>query len=374
MTKGIDRLTRLSILDRRRFLAATAATTAVFLTGTRPARAETTVNWVGWQGYDEPLRVGSFLADNDIALSTTYINTNEEIIARLQAGGAGQVDLITIYFGHIPILTAADLLEPIDESRLPGIADVFPEFLNVDVLRRDGQLYAVPFTWGTLSMVYDPAAVAAPTSWTDALSDEVKGRVAMVDDMTGLISTWAPIAVGTTTPTRLTMDELTRTIDFLINIKLNHARTFSSSYGEAVDLFARGEVVTSALGWDAMLGFAASKGKELAFVIPQEGVQVFMDTLAIPKGAPNLELAYAMLNQMISAEGQKKIADDLTQAVITSTAVPLVSETNRAIYQYDNLAGLFERARLYPFWPLEPEGDFVTHDQVQEEYQRFLRS
>jgi spermidine/putrescine-binding protein len=50
-----------------------------------------------------------------------------------------------------------------------GIGDIFPEFLNVDVLRHDGKLYAVPFTWGTLSMIYDPAAIAAPTSWKDCL-------------------------------------------------------------------------------------------------------------------------------------------------------------------------------------------------------------
>ena len=35
---------------------------------------------------------------------------------------------------------------------------------------------------------------------------------------------------------------------------------------------------------------------------------------------------------------------------------------------------LFQKARFYPFWPLEPEGDFVTHDQSQEEYQRFLKA
>ena len=138
----------------------------------RPAYADTTVNWVGWQGYDEPLKLGSFLKDNGIALATTYINTNEEIITRLQAGGAGQVDFITIYFGHMPILIAADLIEPIDESKVAGIADMFPEFLNVDAIRKDGKLYAVPFTWGTLSMVYDPAATAKP----DFLEGCAEGR------------------------------------------------------------------------------------------------------------------------------------------------------------------------------------------------------
>lgn len=362
------------VSSRRQMLGGMAGLAGLGMIAPRRAYAQTQVNWIGWQGYDEPLRIGNFLADNDISLQTTYINSNEEVITRLAAGGAGQADLITIYFGHIPILVEAGLLEPIDESRVPGLDEVFDPFLEVDAIRRDGQLWAVPFTWGSLSMVYDPAAVPAPTSWTDALKDEYKGKVAMVDDPTGLIATWAPIVTGTTNPTRLTMDELQQTIDKLIDIKLNHARTLSASYGEATDLFARGEVVISAIGWDAMLGFAAEKGKELAFVIPEEGAMVFMDTLAIPKGAPNLDLAYAMIGQSISPEGQKQIADALTQAVITEAAVPLVNESNREIYQYDDLETLFQKARFYPFWPIESDGEHVTHDEVLEEYQRFLQA
>jgi spermidine/putrescine-binding protein len=123
-----------------------------------------------------------------------------------------------------------------------------------------------------------------------------------------------------------------------------------------------------------MLGFAAANGKTLDFVIPEEGAMVFMDTLAVPRGRPTPTLAYKMLSQSISPDGQKHIADALTQAVITEAAVPLVDERNRSIYRYGELEALFEKARFYPLWPLEPEGDFVTHDQTQEEYQRFLQA
>jgi hypothetical protein len=58
--------------------------------------------------------------------------------------------------------------------------------------------------------------------------------------------------------------------------------------------------------------------------------------------------------------------------VLAQAAVPLVSDKNRDISQYGNLPALFERARFCQFWPLEAEGDLVTFDQVQEEYQRFL--
>ena len=83
-----NNLARVATLDRRQFMAALGAAGAS-MAGATPACAETTVNWIGWQGYDEPLKVGTFLKDNDIALATTYINSNEEIITRLQAGGAG---------------------------------------------------------------------------------------------------------------------------------------------------------------------------------------------------------------------------------------------------------------------------------------------
>jgi spermidine/putrescine-binding protein len=150
-------------VNRRHLLAGGAALLGGSLLG-RVAEAATTVTWMGWQGYDDPLKAGTFLADNGIDLATTYINANEEIITKLQAGGAGQLDLATIYFGHVPILTAADLIEAIDEKLVPGLDKIFPEFLSVDSIRRDGKLYAIPFTWGTLPMIYDPAVITTPPS------------------------------------------------------------------------------------------------------------------------------------------------------------------------------------------------------------------
>jgi spermidine/putrescine-binding protein len=375
MTMVHDQIPATYALSRRNVLVGASGFALAGLLPVRFGHAATALSWMGWQGYDDPFKAGTFLADNGIELATTYMNSNEELVAKLQAGGAGQLDLATIYFGHVPILTGADLVEEIDASKVAGFDKIFPQFLNVDTIRKDGKLFAVPFTWGTLSMVYDPAAIpAAPTSWKDCLKDEYKGKVAITDDITGLISTWAPIATGTTTPTRLTMDQLKATIDFLINIKKNHARTFSASYGESTDLFARGEVVISAIGWDAQVGFAAAKGKQLAFAMPDEGVMAFMDALVIPKGAPNMDAAYKALGHAISPEGQKVMATNLTQAVVNMDAVPMLDAANTAIYQYGALDAFLTKARFNPFWPLEPEGEFATFDQVQEEYQRFLKA
>ena len=69
-------------LDRGSFLGASAGMAAGRL-GAGPARPRR--RWCRWAGgHDEPLKLGSFLKDNDISLATTYINTDEEIITRLR--------------------------------------------------------------------------------------------------------------------------------------------------------------------------------------------------------------------------------------------------------------------------------------------------
>jgi hypothetical protein len=57
-------------IDRRGAVAVAALATAGLLWA-RPASTATSVSWVGWQGYDEPLKLGTFLADNGIDLAAT---------------------------------------------------------------------------------------------------------------------------------------------------------------------------------------------------------------------------------------------------------------------------------------------------------------
>ena len=72
-------------------------------------------------------------------------------------------------------------------------------------------------------------------------------------------------------------------------------------------MFARNEVIVPALGWEAVVGFAAEKGKEITFHIPEEGTLMFMDCLVIPTDAPNRDVAYDLANVCTSVEGQLKL-------------------------------------------------------------------
>ena len=114
------------------------------------------MTWMGWQGYETPIKAGSFLKDNDIDFQPTFIASNEEIISKLQAGGVGKTDIITMYFGYLPLMADGGLLEPIDPSKIAQFGDLIPQFTGNDAIRKDGQLYGVPWNWGSLPLCMIP--------------------------------------------------------------------------------------------------------------------------------------------------------------------------------------------------------------------------
>jgi spermidine/putrescine-binding protein len=365
-----------SSLSRRQAMAGLAATGGLAALAGLPgsARAATTMTWMGWQGYETPILSGDFLEKNDIDFQPTFISSNEEIITKLQAGGVGNTDLITMYFGYLPLMAEAGLLEPIDTARIGNFGDLVPQFTSQETIRYDGQLMGVPWNWGSLPLMYDPAAVSAkPESWLDIMKDEYKGKVAMVDDPLGNLLIWGTVVTGKEMGTLLTKGEMTKVIDMLIDIKTNHARAFFATYGDMADAFARNEVAVSAIGWEAVAVWVAAKNKKIEYTIPKEGTGMFMDCLCIPKDCPHLDLTYGMIDHIVSPEPQRIFAEEQSAGITNLKAVPSLSPGLAASYQYSDIDGFMKRARLQPVPPTE-EGEFATYDDFLNEYQRLQKA
>ena len=370
-------LARRSSLSRRGFLAGSAALggLASMGLGVRTADAATTMTWMGWQGYETPIKAGTFLKDNDIDFQPTFIASNEEIITKLQAGGIGKTDLITMYFGYLPLMAEGNLLEPIEPEKVAQFGDLIPQFTGHDAIRKDGKLYGVPWNWGSLPLMYDPAQVATPPqSWTDLMKPEFKGKVAMVDDPLGNLLIWGTVVTGKPMGTLLTRDELKKVIDTLIDLKKNQARAFFASYGDMADAFARNEVTASAIGWEAVAVWAQGKGKTIKYTIPKEGTGMFMDCLCIPKDAPHVDLSYKMINHVISPEPQKIFATEQSAGITNLKTVPTLPPELAQSYNYSDLDSFMQKARLQPVPPTEYDGTTATYDDFLTEYARLQKA
>ena len=367
-------------MTRRSFSKSLLAAGALSAGGTmlplREALAATEVSWIGWEGYDAHFHEGTILADKDIELVKTYITSNEEIITKLLAGGTDQFDITTMYFGYIPLMADSGLLQPLDQSRIDNFGKLIEIFRDSDSNNFGGELWGVPWTWGSLPLMYDPAGVVeVPKSFLEVKRPEYKGKVVMIHDPLGTILTWGHIVSDSDVATRLTHAQLKQVIDFLIDIKKNHARAFAQSYGEASDMFARNEVVISTQGWEAMVGFAAAKNKVIDFTYPSDHkVGAFMDMLVIPKDAKQVDLAYDLINHTLDDDIQAFIGNYLTQGIVNVDSVPLLDPVSRDMYMYDDMAKFERVATFWPFPPTEPDGTHATFDDMLEEYDRLLKA
>jgi spermidine/putrescine transport system substrate-binding protein len=372
---ALAELSARSALSRRHVLAGAAAVGAATALGIKPAFAKTTMTWMGWQGYETPILSGTFIADNDIDFQPTFIASNEEIITKLQAGGIGKTDLITMYFGYLPLMAEGELLEPIDPAKVELLPKLIPQFVAQDAIKYKGNLMGVPWNWGSLPLMYDPAVVSTPPeSWLDILKPEYKGKVAMVDDPLGNLLIWGTVVTGKPMGTILTKEEMVKVIDKLIEIKTQHARAFFASYGDMSDAFARNEVVVSAIGWEAVAVWTQAKGKTIKYTIPKEGTGMFMDCLCIPKDAPHVDLSYKMINHIVSAEPQKQFATEQSAGITNLDTVPMLPKELAESYNYADIDGFMKKARLQPVPPTESDGSVATYDDFLNEYQRLSKA
>ncbi len=364
-------------ITRRAFNAgagAAAGAAALGLMG-RPAEAKTTITWMGWQGYETPILSGDFVTKNDIDFQPTFIASNEEIITKLQAGGLGKTDLITMYFGYLPLMAKGGLIEPIDTSRIAVFDKLVPQFLGQDTIKHEGKLMGVPWNWGSLPIMYDPSVVTGPPeSWFDVMKPEYTGKVAMVDDPLGNLLVWGSVVTGAKIGTYLTKEEMAKVIDFLIEVKTKQARAYFATYGDMADAFARNEVVISTIGWEAVAVWTAQKGKKIVYSIPKEGTGMFMDCLCIPTDCPNRDLVYEIINHVLSPAPQKQFAEEQSAGITNLDAVPLLNAELKASYNYDDLDGFMQKAKLFPVPPTEEGTGFATYNDFLEEYERLKRA
>jgi len=69
--------------------------TVLIVAAAMPATAQKLggqLNYLGWEGYDEP-EAFKPMTDQGVVFNRTYIGNNDELIAKLRAGGAGTYDV-----------------------------------------------------------------------------------------------------------------------------------------------------------------------------------------------------------------------------------------------------------------------------------------
>jgi len=364
------------VVGRREFVKATTlASSAVILSACTPAAVlpvatmpvatdlatpsfkGVTIDIISLDGEDGQIELEAWRTERGITLAKSPFSSWDETFAKLKTDN---FDIALVANPYVSLWGKAGVLLPLDLRRLTNWNDMFPGLRDAEFLRdENGNVYAVPITWGDGPFVYDPSRVSKPpTSITELLDSTWKGRLTNMDDSI-LIFHFLAVAKGYPSP-KLTKSQLSE-VQEQAKILVGNYRAFSSGYQDATDLLVRGEVDLAISGWEAMLTWAAEKGTTLKFGFFEESHGGgWCDSLAIPANAVDVDAAYAYIDAMISPEVNARVATNLISGTVNSKAVDKVG-SKALIYDYSIVkggTGALKFEIINP--PIEAAGDFAN--------------
>jgi spermidine/putrescine transport system substrate-binding protein len=154
---------------RHHRLAGPGGLIAAGLLAASAAAAQDALVISNWDGYMAPDAIEGFAADTGLAAELVLHATNEEIMGKLIASGGEGYDVVFVSSPFAEILHNLGLAETLDHSRLPNLANLFPE--ATQLAHDPGNAFSVPYAWGTTGLCYRSDLVAeAPDSWNDLSS------------------------------------------------------------------------------------------------------------------------------------------------------------------------------------------------------------
>ena len=320
MTDKIDHISRQKFMEelrryqkgsvtRRHFLGVTGLGTASAVLGAampglipRPALAQgigDRVILATWPNYHDPANFESFAAETGAAVQANVFGSNEEMLAKLQAGGSGwDVFVPTNY--TITTYVEQDLIEPLDLSRIPNYDSAAFDQRFAGPGTVDGKVYAVSKNWGTTGFALNTAlgGGVSPTTWKeffDLTQTSFSGRT-MVHDYQ-LTTIGAALKAFGYSFNSIDPAELAKAEELLIASK-PHLFAINSDYQPSM----RSGDAWMTICWTGDAKQLNRDMPEIAYVLGKEGGELWSDFYAIPKGAPHIDAAYALINYLLTPE------------------------------------------------------------------------
>ncbi len=261
----------------------------------KPAQsAELTV--YNWGDYIDPAVLDKFTEQTGIKINYLTFTQNEDMYAKLEAG-AGAYDVVFPSEYMIERMIKEDMLETLNLENIPNLANVLDNLR--DPSYDPGNAHSVPYMWGTLGILYNTEKVSEPiTSWMSLFDEQYKGQVFMMNSQRDTIGLGLK-ALGYSMNTRDT-DELRKACDLLVKQKQDGI-VAGNFVDETKDKMVAGEAALAVIySGDAL--YAMEKNEKLAYVVPEEGSNIWVDGMCVPKGSQHKDAAEQFINFMCEPE------------------------------------------------------------------------
>lgn len=278
--------------------------------GTEPAG---TLDWANWPAYidiDEDTgeypTIKAFEDETGITVNyTEAVNDNEEFFGIIQpdlaAGRSTGYDLIVLTDWMIERMIRLGYLSPLDKSKLTNW-QANAQDLYKDPWYDPGNTYTTAYQSGITGIGYNPTITGrAITTFDDLLDPEFAGRVGMFSEMRDTMSLTL-LSMGVK-PEDATLDDAKAAQEKLLEPARNGQ--FRNFYGnDYYDALAAGDLALT-VAWSGDISqMKLYDNSDVEFVVPASGGMLWVDNMAIPKGATHPLDAHMMMDYWYNVDAQ----------------------------------------------------------------------
>ena len=230
---------------------------------------------------------------------STY-SSNEDMYAKLSSG-AVSYDVIVPSDYMIERLIKEDKLAPLDYSNIPNIKNIVPEFYGPDAefdYYDEGSVYSVPYFYGMIGIIYNTNMVdeADTGSWDLMWNEKYSGNILQFNnsrDAFGTAQYFLNLDVNSANEAewRIALEKLRDQKDILQGYVMDEIFNKMQGNSAAISAYYAGDFLTMYEENDA-----------LEFYYPEEGTNLYVDAMCIPKTSKNKLIAERYINFMLTEE------------------------------------------------------------------------
>ncbi|MGL4337691.1 MAG: ABC transporter substrate-binding protein [Turicibacter sp.] len=249
----------------------------------------------------------TFEKEFDVKVVYDVYDSNETMYQKIKAGGTSyDVTFPSDYM--IEKMKNEELLIPLDYSKIPNFDLVSEDHKNLS-FDPENQYY-VPYFWGTVGILYDKTIVTEPVdSWSILWDDKYAGNMYMYDSQ------------------RDSLMVALKLLGYSMNTQdlaqLDEAKQLLIEQSPLVYAYVTDQVIDGMIAGNAALAvvysgdanYIMSENENMAYAIPKEGTNSWVDGMVIPTTAQNVDMAHEFINFMMRPD----IAQKNTEYVMYST-------------------------------------------------------
>ncbi|MCT8990079.1 extracellular solute-binding protein [Chelativorans sp. SCAU2101] len=371
----------MTMVTRRAFLqgaasAAGFALAAPYISRSYAQGSSGVVNIFAWAGYINDEMLSAFEKATGIKASFTPYGTNDELLNQLRANNGAGFDIIWPTVDRVPNYVEFGLVQPIDESKVDVDKCLPSAWSNSENLGAviDGKRYQVPTDWGTEAIAFDKDQAPleyGTASYGDIWKPEMAGK-ATVRAHSALVGLGLWLEAEGKLPMPMveafkSEENMTAIYDVIIEEAIARKANIAQFWNNENEAQGAFRVNGCAIGqtWDSTAAALAREGLPVGFIAPKEGALTWMEGVAIPSGAENVEQAYAFINWFLTPEAGAMYTNATS---INSTAVgaaDLISDEAKAFfaaaYPGDALDKLW-------WWPIQESWFVAKRNEYQDRF------